>query len=643
MGSEIIVCEKRFDIGHKVVTFEDEGGYNAYLEYRTDNIGEIFASHPARGLERRAKRFRARRSMGRSRTLARLRQVARQFVVHLDGLRNARQCFNVLHNERGLSVHFMVDNDGTIYQTLDLVDCAFHAGGVNEVSVGVELQNRGDAHRFPNYYPKGQRKVVTCSIHGHQFLAYDFTAAQYQAMIKLCQALNKILGIPLVVPQVSGDPVWSTISNPRRFKGYLGHYHIERQKWDPGPWDFQRMFRAVGSKVTFPLTRLPRGRRPRKEKEDDKKFRKDAEQHYEASEGTVGAYFPVGPLGRSRLWHGGVHLAAAERTPLYAPLMGQMVAARMAPGCPVGSCNFILMRHQLASHLGQRTFFSLYFHLMREEDTQWIKDIVPWLIRTRKATWRPQLELGRVALMHEEVEAGELIGHVGSAGPAGHRSSQIHFEIFSARDITRGLDDGKERFWEQITSTGRGRLCENPALIERIDEAPRGKKGDGLLTRRELRQFFRYNPRRQHMRRLAVRHRSEWTPGGWEDELARAADFAALPAKERQRLLAQQIKPTLWWTPALAAHAGLPADGMVHSYHPVGFLVWFRRLVHRSASLRSIGIGSEDKWAGKPPPDTFKLDGESSDGVADEEDFHSGDAGQKLTLEDLVDGYPKGK
>ena len=87
--------------------------------------------------------------MGGDRSLDRLRNVVRQFVVHHDGCFDSRTCFHVLHNERGLSVHFLIDNDGTIFQTLDLVDCAFQAAGVNEISVGVELANRGDASASP--------------------------------------------------------------------------------------------------------------------------------------------------------------------------------------------------------------------------------------------------------------------------------------------------------------------------------------------------------------------------------------------------------------------------------------------------------------------------------------------------------------
>ena len=69
------------------------------------------------------------------------------FVNHWDVCLNSKSCFKVLQN-RGLSVHFLIDNDGTIYQTMDMQHIAFHAGNHNDVSIGVEISNA--------YYPKYQ-------------------------------------------------------------------------------------------------------------------------------------------------------------------------------------------------------------------------------------------------------------------------------------------------------------------------------------------------------------------------------------------------------------------------------------------------------------------------------------------------------
>jgi hypothetical protein len=66
-----------------------------------------------------------------------------QFVLHYDVCGCSRQCFNILHDHRGLSVHFMLDIDGTIYQTLDMKERAWHATTSNDRSVGVEIASPG--------------------------------------------------------------------------------------------------------------------------------------------------------------------------------------------------------------------------------------------------------------------------------------------------------------------------------------------------------------------------------------------------------------------------------------------------------------------------------------------------------------------
>ncbi len=641
MGSEIIICGRRFDVGHPVVTFEEEGGFSAYVPHRTDDPSKVHAFDPAKGLEGRTLRYRYRRTMGRERqSIERLRRVVRQVVVHLDGCRDAKMCFSVLHNQRGLSVHFLVDNDGTIYQCLDLADCAFHAGGVNEISVGLELQNRGDAARSPNYYEKRglpPRQAVTCRVHGAQFLAYDYTDAQYQAMIKLSRVLSRVLQVPLTSPRDErGALVWTTIDEPRRFEGFIGHFHLSDKKWDPGPFDFRRMLRGVGSQLTFPLTARP-GKDRAAEAGDPQPegFEQQARRYYDLSEQEAPASFPVGPLGRSRLWHGGLHLPASEGKPVYAPIAGRVVAGRMAAPCSIGDCNFVLLRHALEGRRRTFTFFSLYYHLQREGD-QWGSKPAAWLAQRRGLATR--LDRGDVVLLDHGVEAGEPIGHVGLAGPQDERRGQIHFAIFSAEEISQSVDPGG---WEVIEGSRSSRICRARSIIERIDRPEGGKPRDGMLSRIELRRFFARNPRREEFRNTVVRHRSEWTPGDWQRQLSRVPDFAALSADVRRRLIARQIKPTLWWTSRVARHAKLPEDGYIYSYHPIGFLVWYKRLLARQANARAAGIEGADRWEGKAAPKHLTVDAESGEAMADAEDFLSGDQGRKLTLEDLVDGYPE--
>ncbi|MCA9665248.1 MAG: N-acetylmuramoyl-L-alanine amidase [Myxococcales bacterium] len=642
----IIVCGKRYVVDHEVVTYDDTGGYSAYLPHRSDDITQAFASDPAPGLQNRTTRFRRRRLMGNSHSLSRLRKIVRQIVVHLDGCRDARMCYHVLHNQRGLSVHFMVDNDGTIYQTLDLEHCAFHAGGVNEISIGIELQNRGDAARSPNYYKK-ERPTVTCRVHGHQFLCYDFTPAQYVAMQRLTHALTRILDVPLVSPQDSAKRhMWTKLESPRSFRGFLGHYHVSTNKWDPGPFDFKRVFREVGSAMSFPLSAPPaRDRAPRltagtaaSDAAQLARVRQQASRYFESSEQDVSAYFPLGPLGQSRLWHGGVHLAWPLGTKVRAVLRGRLVAARVGPPCGIGSCNFALVEHRLTIGRAQLHFFSLYYHLGWSTEDAASEGAVPWLLESRKAAWRSQLDGGQVVLLRRNVEAGEVIGQVGEAGPAGHRESQIHFAIFAPSELTARVDPGA---WRVIDGTGN-RLCQDSALLRKIDRPVGGQRPDGMLSRRELRNFFRLNPGREPLRKTALRYKAEWVKDGWED-LDKAPDFAQLPAGRRRRMFRQQIKPTLWWSAAVSAHTGLPSDGIVYAYHPIGFLRWFAEVSRKQANLRAIGIEGADRWEGKAAPRHITVDAESGDAMTDSEDFYSGERGKKLTLADLVAGYPSDK
>ena len=79
------------------------------------------------------------------------------FVCHWDVCLSSKSCYKVLEN-RGLSVHFLIDNDGTIYQTMDINDVAYHAGSRtwNNKSIGVEISNSYDLNQLDWY----KRNVV---------------------------------------------------------------------------------------------------------------------------------------------------------------------------------------------------------------------------------------------------------------------------------------------------------------------------------------------------------------------------------------------------------------------------------------------------------------------------------------------------
>ena len=286
-GEEIVVAGQLVPTGTPVVLWSDPGGYNAYLETR------FFAGDDDGG--RRGRRFRRyrRRWPGdgplRDRveeegwTLPNLQEIVRLFVIHYDVCVTSRRCFSVLHDSRGLSVHFMLDLDGTIYQTLDLAERALHAGNANNESVGVEIahigaypdttipdrwyqaddsgglrvvlpENRGDGGvRTPGFVARPARPgLFEGEIHGQPLVQYDFTDAQYEALARLAAALSRVFPqIRLDAPRDAEGGIYPTAltrDELAAFGGLLGHWHLTRSKIDPGPaFDWNRLFRTARS------------------------------------------------------------------------------------------------------------------------------------------------------------------------------------------------------------------------------------------------------------------------------------------------------------------------------------------------------------------------------------------------------------
>ena len=159
----------------------------------------------------------------------------RFFVNHWDVCLSSSSCFRVLE-KRGISIHFGIDNDGTIYQWLDMQHAAWHAGGKtwNHASLGVEIANA--------YYPKyqkwyvkhgfGKRPIISGQvIHGKPMEDYTgFYPAQLDALAALWEAVSFACDIPLELPKTK-NAVDQECSDGY-FKGFCNHYHLTRRKID---------------------------------------------------------------------------------------------------------------------------------------------------------------------------------------------------------------------------------------------------------------------------------------------------------------------------------------------------------------------------------------------------------------------------
>ena len=132
-GDEIIVCNQYFHTGTPVVLWSDPGGYQAPA---------IFHHPVTRPASMPTTESTTEIIRGDDLTLDQLRPHVDQFLIHFDACGLSSECFRVLQR-RHLSVHFMCDLDGTIYQTMDLRDDAAHATIANARSIGVETAQIG--------------------------------------------------------------------------------------------------------------------------------------------------------------------------------------------------------------------------------------------------------------------------------------------------------------------------------------------------------------------------------------------------------------------------------------------------------------------------------------------------------------------
>lgn len=578
-------------------------------------------------------------------TLAAAQSVIRKFVLHHDGLRDSSQCWNVLHNERGLSCHFLIDNDGTVHQTLDLALMGFHAAKYNVDSIGVEFCNRGiidgknatfyDNHPFPH------KLSEEYSINGHKMRSWEFTDLQYEAFYELSKVLVRVLpNLALEYPrdpQLPSKAAWGTLgpvdalgdSYPASsFAGFMGHYHLTTRKWDPGPFDFKKWIDKLRGQRVFPVKVAgAKGDDKPVIPEDPTQLPAAVQPYYDANEVNAGGgFFPVGPWGAVRLWHGGVHLPAPAGSPVYAPLAGRVIAARMGGRTPIGSNNFVLMRHDLSVASQAIRVYSLFMHL---QDELGATDGPTWM--AGKST-DLDADVG-VRGYDEVVDAGTVIGRVGTVGPDDLSAPQLHFEIFSTQrwfDSAGGSGDASP--FVLIDGSATGRFCDDPAVNDLID-----RDRDGRLSHSELVDFYGGSDK-AGTRDLITLHVSEWSSEpDWTEELTAAADqFKKKSVKKRGRarnvddddedmkistLVDEQLAPFTWWTEKVATALGLPANATVFHYHPIRFIEYANAAQKKpDAKVATSGqmLDDNDDVAGDfgytpepppPPPDLhFKLE-----------------------------------
>ena len=205
----------------------------------------------------------------RVKDLNELGEVVRMAVLHADVLDDIETAFHVLHS-KGLSSHFGIDFDGTIYQMLDPLHVAFGAAEVNPISIQIDLNNRmhnllkePQAPPYPRDHrrsrkmqsPRHKRPLSAPEIiNGKPYKTYGYTEAQYRSLVTLLRTLAgvfKDLELDFPAPSAQGSHEWA--DEYEDFRGIVAHFHLTPRRWDPGPgFNWKRLQEALGGRSTSP-------------------------------------------------------------------------------------------------------------------------------------------------------------------------------------------------------------------------------------------------------------------------------------------------------------------------------------------------------------------------------------------------------
>lgn len=243
LENSIIVCGTAYDIGVPVIHWFDKDGFDGYTHEEVEDrtTGKI----------KRGPRY-GRRPNGVS--------DISQFVVHHSGGdgRTPSGMFQTLWRDRWLSVQFAIEDNGTVYQFLDAIELAWHAGAHNKISVGVECCLFPLVKQDPDYYSPSncvkrgnQPHTVGQYIrHGTKYKSFEMPNQQVISLAALVAgtwtAFNLKPDKP-TFPKADNVIPTTVIKNPLEHCGMIAHYHCTKNKVDPLGINLQELETTVAN------------------------------------------------------------------------------------------------------------------------------------------------------------------------------------------------------------------------------------------------------------------------------------------------------------------------------------------------------------------------------------------------------------
>ncbi len=260
----ISVYGRLIDIGVPVFRWDHRNGFDGYATNK-----ERIEVVDRRTGEEKTKLIRGRRYRKRA-----LKSIT-QFMVHHSGGdgRTPSGMYETLHNRRGLSVHFAVEDNGHIWQFLDVREAALHGGKHNRISVGAELCLYPTRRKRPDYYSPANCKrrgnlpheIRREKLQGMSLDVFVMPEPQIQSVTRLIAATwaglaiesmrggrhphaqtkaqrmalqERFLQAPKFPRKRNGEIPMAVIREPLKHKGLIGHLHATRRKWDPAGFDW---------------------------------------------------------------------------------------------------------------------------------------------------------------------------------------------------------------------------------------------------------------------------------------------------------------------------------------------------------------------------------------------------------------------
>ncbi|MBQ1265298.1 MAG: N-acetylmuramoyl-L-alanine amidase [Proteobacteria bacterium] len=558
-----------------------------------------------------------------------------QIAFHHDVTFSASKTFDILC-KRGISTHFDINYDGTIYQFLDCYHSAWATGDNNNMSVAIDMNNPVLPEMKESDPANGLRDIYQDKINGSLKTMLGYTDAQYESLIALLKAFITPIQIPgepdwIPLPNISsncfppitdsGEIINRLLKNPTGFVGMLGHYHCSAQKWDPGPaFDWMRVLSGLkGERNSLPLY-LDRDDHRNLSDVAGAALKNLLDKYYLNAEINDGGWYPIGT---NQSWHSGIHLSATKGTSIMNMMKGKIVAVRNVKTVDLGDPSFVLVRHEREETGTDGKpksiyWYSLYMHLAYI-DTPDDFEKIPWIgkllendfeipidfhinykqedrsyekrvpqhynaieDRSDKTAIKNAFLRGDIILTELDVAAGEKLGSIGLFGlqpGLDNLSNQVHIEVFSEENIFQ-TRNSQQNAWLITEGDDKGySIIPIKRILRPIQDNVQQQTGrrPSFLKTSEIQSFFNggafTKEERESFRKMICYHQSEWSPlMNWTKTAVQSVGWQWENEKSFGQWLIYWL-PFQWMTKKVLADLGIKSKNhLFFTYHPIYLL-----------------------------------------------------------------------